>query len=51
MAEKINGWTISQNSGKWQAVNSEGTIGIQNSEREVVTKFAKNTEPKNYMKR
>ena len=51
MAEKINGWTISQRDGKWQAVNSEGTVGIAHFEHDTVVNFCRRTDPKNYMKK
>lgn len=40
MADVINGWTISQRDGKWQAVNSKGQVGISNLSEMVVRAWA-----------
>lgn len=51
MAVQINGWSISQRGGQWQAVNSDGVVGLTHNDKHIVEAFAKKTNPFNFGKR
>jgi hypothetical protein len=51
VAEKINGWTISQRGGMWQAVTPDGIVGKTHEVKAYVEAFARTTDATKFGKR